>query len=381
MDKQVFSTESRIVEFLRQKDYRLVRELGSGACGRTVLLHDELIDEHFVCKKFAPRPGLEREKLFGNFRREIKLLYNIQHENVVRVFNYYLFPDQFAGYILMEFVEGSDIQDFVSQHPENMSNLFVQTISGFAYLESRSILHRDIRPMNVLVRDDGVVKIIDLGFGKHVSETGDFDKSISLNWWCETPAEFANGRYDFGTEVYFVGKLFQKLLGENEISHFKYTAALGAMCQHNPSQKTRTFADVEKGIGNQQFQEFPFADRELESYRDFANQICSRISKLETGVKYVEDTSLIVRQLELTYRDFMLEEYVPSPNLVVSCFVDGSYYFKSNSTMSVCCVREFLALLKSSTEEKRRIILANLHTRFDTLPRADTPAGGDDIPF
>lgn len=180
MADQSSSTDSRMIEFVRKRDYKFVRALGSGACGRTILLHDDLIDEHFVCKKYAPVSETHRAELFANFVREIKLLHKIQHENVVRVFNYYLYPDQFTGYILMEFVEGLDIEDFVSKHPENTSGLFLQAINGFAYLESQSILHRDIRPLNVLVRTDGIVKIIDLGFGKHVLDSDDFDKSISL---------------------------------------------------------------------------------------------------------------------------------------------------------------------------------------------------------
>ena len=147
-----------------------MRELGLGACGQTVLLFDDTIDEHFVCKKYAPVVEEHRETLFANFVREIKLLHRIQHENVVRVFNHYVFPDRLAGYILMEFVEGLDIEDFISQHPENTNGLFLQAISGFAYMRSQAILHRDIRSANMLVREDGTLKIIDLGFGKQIRD-------------------------------------------------------------------------------------------------------------------------------------------------------------------------------------------------------------------
>src|SRR5437773_5451144 len=64
--------ENEIVHFLRKRDYRLIRELGQGACGKTVLLHDDLIDEAFVCKKYVPYAESERQKLFESFVREIK---------------------------------------------------------------------------------------------------------------------------------------------------------------------------------------------------------------------------------------------------------------------------------------------------------------------
>ena len=46
--------QDKIVEFLRQRDYKFVKELGQGACGKTVLLHDDMNDEYFVCKKYCP---------------------------------------------------------------------------------------------------------------------------------------------------------------------------------------------------------------------------------------------------------------------------------------------------------------------------------------
>lgn len=165
-----------IVTFLRKRDYRLERELGQGACGQTVLLFDEQIDQHFVCKKYVPYASSRRQELFQNFVREIKLLHQVHHENVVRVFNHYLYPEQFAGYILMEFVDGTEIDEFAAARPELLNETFLQAVRGFGHLERCGILHRDIRPGNLMVRTDGILKIIDLGFGKRVETSGDFDK-------------------------------------------------------------------------------------------------------------------------------------------------------------------------------------------------------------
>jgi serine/threonine protein kinase len=94
-----------IVSFLRKRDYVFVRELGSGASGRTILLHDDVIDENIVCKKYHPHSESVRAVQFASFVREIKLLHQVHHPNVVRVFNYFIYPAQFTGYILMEHVD------------------------------------------------------------------------------------------------------------------------------------------------------------------------------------------------------------------------------------------------------------------------------------
>ena len=370
-----------IVKFLRQRDYQLVRELGQGACGQTVLLFDDLIDEHFVCKKFAPYREERRKELFENFVRETKILHRIYHENVVRVFNYYLYPDALTGYILMEFVEGSDIEDFLASSPEMINEVFLQAISGFQYLEVHGILHRDIRPLNLLVKADGALKIIDFGFGKQVQAPEDFDKSVSLNWWCEPPDEFSGGVYDFGTEVYFVGKLFERIIQENALDDFKYGNLLGKMCQRSPIDRTTSFLEIERNVQSDRFFEIDFSEDEVASYRHFSDALAAQITKIEGGAKFQDDIDRVLTGLENVYRSFMLEETVPDSTAVAGCFIHGVYYRKA-AGLSVRVVKNFLQMLKAASPEKRRIIMSNLNMRLNAIPRYDEKTEyDDDIPF
>ena len=112
----------------------------------------------------------------------------------------------------MEYIEGQDIESYLTNYPQNINDIFRQCIDGFVHLEKCKVLHRDIRPLNILVSNDDKLKIIDFGFGKQVNQEKDFDKSISLNWWCDPPSDFNNEQYDFRTEVYFVALLSHSLL-------------------------------------------------------------------------------------------------------------------------------------------------------------------------
>lgn len=165
--------EDKIVKFLRQKDFVLEKRLGQGATGSTVLLFDSVINERFACKKYAPANPAHATKYFEAFLKEIKLLHMMNHPNIVRVFNYHLFPEKNTGFILMEYVEGLDISFHLMLSPEHINNVFAQTINGFAYLEENGILHRDIRESNILVASEVQVKIIDFGFGKQAQQLKD----------------------------------------------------------------------------------------------------------------------------------------------------------------------------------------------------------------
>ncbi|MHC1700525.1 MAG: protein kinase family protein [Humidesulfovibrio sp.] len=368
--------EGRLVEFLRERDYLLVRELGQGACGKTVLLYDDLVGEHYVCKKYKP---IEHSPLlFQNFLREIRLLQRAYHRNIVRYFNCFVYPEKTLGYILMEFVDGTDIWKYVAQEPERINDVFLQSISGFRYLESIGVLHRDIRPQNILVSNDSVVKIIDLGFGKKARKKEDFDKSISLNWCCEVPDEFDDDIYDYRTEVYFVGKLFDNMIREEGIDSFAYGAILEAMCRRNPSERVASFSDVEKEALTQTFSRIEFTDDEKSVYKQFAELLSKHIVSVYTGIRYTDDGEKLKTLLDDVYTKVSLEDRIPDAAIVVKCFIHSDDYTYIPKGFPVAALKEFLQLLKDSSPGKVRIIMANLHTRLDAIKRKSPM---DDVPF
>ncbi|MDP1786780.1 protein kinase family protein [Nitrosomonas sp.] len=334
-----------VIEFVRKRNYVLVRELGQGSCGKTVLLRDDVIDKLFVCKKYSPFYEEHKQEFFANFLREIKLLHDAFHQNVVRVFNYHLYPEKLTGYILMEYVDGFDLDEYARENPSSLTDIFNQTIKGFCHLESRNILHRDIRPMNLMVTNDGTVKIIDLGFGKRVEVIDDFDKSISLNWWCEPPNEFSDSNYNFATEVYFVGKLFEKTIQDLSIEDFQYQSVLQKMCQADPINRFVSFLDVEREILSNKLYEIKFWGQERNSYRAFADALTEHVANIENGTKYSDDHEKIVTKLESAYRNFMLEDLAPDCAPVLRCFLNGGFKYHKGG-FEVSCVKNFISLMK-----------------------------------
>ena len=370
----------KIIEFIRQKNYELVDELGEGSCGKTVLIWDPSIDRHFVCKKYSTSNG-HRIDLYNHFVREIKVLYEVCHKNIVRIFGHYLYPSTCAGYLIMEYVEGKNIFDFLKENTDKIDDIFVQAVDGFRYLEENDILHRDIRFENLMVREDGSVKIIDLGFGKQVKKPCDFQKSIEVSAWCPSPSEFRQAIYDFRTEVYFLGMLFEQIIHEFEIEAFSYGGVLTRMCERNPSQRIASFFDVQKEMQGGKFSETNFTDDETNSYRDFIGCIKRHTTKIAKGARYKDDPEKILMDLEKSYQGFMLDEEVPDASVVISCLLVGKYYFK-RSGLPVEEVKKFIYLLKLSSTAKKRIIVAGVHMSLDALPRYEVPVDDDDdIPF
>jgi serine/threonine-protein kinase len=382
MENATESNLSKIINFIRQKDYKLIKNLGRGACAETVLLHDEIIDEKFVCKKYAPFNSEHKAILFKNFIDEIKLLFLLNHPNIVRVFTYYIYQEQLTGYILMEHVVGYELDNYLAKHPENINEVFLQVVEGFAYLEKSNILHRDIRPQNILVSNSVNVKIIDFGFGKQIHEDIGFDKSISLNWWCEQlPLEFKNKIYNFKTELYFVGKLFETIISDNKIEHFKHKNELDEMCRVDPKSRAESFASIRKKIQGDQSLVSQFDKSELSLYRKFSKSLSSVISKIQVNTKYQEEIDKIEQKLNEIFQNVMMEEHIPSNAFVTRCFLVGDHYYDRSAKFRVENLKGFLELLRTCSKEKRNCILRNLQTRLDAIPRYENDFIDEEIPF
>ena len=366
-----------IVRLLRHRDYKYVRHLGYGACGETVLLRDDEIDEQFVCKKYCPSSGAQGD-LFRRFRQEIKILHKLFHPNVVRLYDYFLYPDRHAGFIAMEFVEGLAIDKYLHQFPNELESIFLQLVRGFRHMASHNILHRDIRNENILVQNNGLLKIIDLGFGKVIHNGSDFDKSINLNWQCPVPLEFKEKKYDFSTEVYFVGNLFERILAEIDDDSFRYRGLISCMCQRDPS-----FSAVFNEISNYESieQRFAISERDIEIYRQFSDAIAERVDRVHRSAKYRTNCQDVQSRLDALSEKTILETHV-SINLIASCFVDGGYYYYGQNRVPSTVLHNFVRLFGSCEKIRQRVILSNLHTRLDSIPRYDEPPKVDDeVPF
>jgi serine/threonine protein kinase len=370
-----------IIKFVRTKDFKLIDDkLGQGSTGKTVLLEDQIINERFVCKKYSPLYPEHQPLFFEYFKDEIKLLHLLYHKNVVRVFNYYLYPKLSTGYILMEFIKGESISDYIKKNPDRLNDIFKQTINGFAHLEENKILHRDIRPSNILISEKGIVKIIDFGFGKKIEYSSDFDKSISLNWRYQPPNDFDHKVYDFTTEIYFIGKLFEEIIQDNVLQDFAYSTILDQMTNVDYKHRIKSFFEIERKIISGTAAEIEFSEYEMSAYQQFAEYISDVFQTFYPDTEYITDVEVVVNNLEKAYSNCMLEESIQNNNSVGRCFVKGQYTYSKKAFLHVISFKDFLENLRSFPKDKQKVIINNLWQRLDNITRKN-PVLEDDLPF
>ena len=144
--------------------YELVRPLGHGAMATVDLAHDVELDRPVALKRLAENLARD-EELRRRFVREARLAARLSHPNVVRVFD--VGEDEGRPFIAMEYVEGETLAELVARRGRlpagEAATLGMQMCAGLAAAHAAGLVHRDVKPQNLLLGTDGTLKLGDFG--------------------------------------------------------------------------------------------------------------------------------------------------------------------------------------------------------------------------
>ncbi len=146
--------------------YRLERQLGHGGMAAVHLARDTVLDRPEAVKLLSDRARGDPE-LRARFLREGRLAAALSHANVVRVFDTGEVCDK--PYLVMEYVEGQSLAELRRREtldPQEVVSLGRQACAGLAHAHAAGIVHRDVKPQNLLLRNDGVLKVVDFGIAR-----------------------------------------------------------------------------------------------------------------------------------------------------------------------------------------------------------------------
>jgi eukaryotic-like serine/threonine-protein kinase len=147
--------------------YRVIRRLGSGGMATVWLAEDERLGRDVAIKRL--KTGAPEESL-ARFTREARLGAALNHPNIVSVYDTVAGEDE--ALIVMEYVPGQSLEDVVKpMEAERAVPILREAAAALDHAHREGVVHRDVKPGNILVREDGVVKLADLGIARAVDAT------------------------------------------------------------------------------------------------------------------------------------------------------------------------------------------------------------------
>lgn len=368
------------IKFDGAKTFKFIETLGKGGDAETMLFEDETTNMKFAIKKYSPKNLKFLDQHYIRFVDEIKILFKLAHPNIVRVYNYYLYPISKTGYLQMEYVDGVTIDKYDIGWLLGWNEIFINTIKAFEYLEENKILHRDIRPANILIDKNGEVKIIDFGFGKVIEASTDEKASMILNWpVTEMPEEIITQHvYNHQTEIYFVGKLFSKLDLESSMTPFKFNHIVDKMSKVTSAERYQSFSEVLHSVSKDALEEIDFSEEEKIIYSDFADELFNKIEYITNKYEFESNLTSIISGLKEVVRANKMENFIQNNCKLINCFLNGPYGYYARADIKYDIVCKFYSFLCKLNSDKQQIVVDNILNRLITI---DIKMEYDDIPF
>ena len=380
-----------ILDFIRTKQFIVENpDLGSGSCGKTVLLKDSQLDDLLVVgKKYEPERQSDKQRFYENFVAEIKILLTLNHKNIVRIYNWWLYPKEYTGIIVMEYIKGRDLRGYFKKYeprysPVSLNDIFIQIITAFNYIETNNIIHRDIKEDNILVTQEGVVKIIDFGLGKIITpkekpNLNTLKGQINRDMVNITPDEEFDGLYTSQTDMFYIAELFARLLHDTQKEqYFSYIHILNKMKQRKAKDRYASFAEILEAINHKNFMTMPITDEDKEIYLNFANNIYSSIGEFLGTPSFCETPEELENALDALLRNHLFEYQINGVNTLIRCLVKSEFSFHSRRNIDVACVKDFHDWFVALEHSNKKIVLDSLKNKMSTIKVEKIM---DDIPF
>jgi eukaryotic-like serine/threonine-protein kinase len=196
--------------------YEIVREIGRGGMGAVYLARraDEQFDKQVAIKIL--KRGTDTDEVLRRFRSERQILARLEHPNIARMLDAGT-TDDGLPYFVMEYVEGAPIADFCSRNQLNLRDrlqLFLKVCAAIHFAHQNLIVHRDIKPGNILVTDRGEPKLLDFGIAKLLDTAADVTAVDRQRFTPDyaSPEQVRGEPITTVSDVYSLGALLYELL-------------------------------------------------------------------------------------------------------------------------------------------------------------------------
>ena len=239
--------QDRKYKGFRLGKYKLLRLIGTGGMS-SVYLAEHVLMRQKRAVKVLPKSRVNDSSYLARFHLEAQATASLDHPNIVRAYD--VDNDGEQHFLVMEFIDGKDLQNIVKQEGplplELACNYIAQTAEGLAYAHENNLIHRDIKPANLLIDDKGIVRILDLGLalysdGAKASLTVAHNENVLGTADYLSPEQAVNShKVDLRTDIYSLGCTLYFLL----TGHPPFTD--GSLGQRIAKHQTTMPEDVRK---------------------------------------------------------------------------------------------------------------------------------------
>ena len=197
--------------------YEIVKSIGEGGMANVYLAQDSILDRKVAIKVLRGDLSAD-DKFIRRFQREAQSVSNLSHQNIVEVYD--VGEEDGNHYIVMEYIEGKTLKQLLKKRESltltEVIDIMTQLTDGIAHAHESYIIHRDIKPQNIMIEDNGLIKITDFGIAMALNATQLTQTNSVMGSVHYLPPEQASGKgATIKSDIYSLGILMYELLTGN----------------------------------------------------------------------------------------------------------------------------------------------------------------------
>ncbi len=194
--------------------YQIIKAIGEGGMANVYLAYDTILDRNVAVKVLRGDLAGD-EKFVRRFQREALSASSLAHPNIVEVYD--VGEDNGQYYIVMEYVEGRHLKELIKKRGKlttsEVIDIMLQITDGLSVAHDSYIIHRDIKPQNIMILENGLVKIMDFGIAMAMNSTQLTQTNSVMGSVHYLPPEQANGKGStLQSDIYSMGIVMYELL-------------------------------------------------------------------------------------------------------------------------------------------------------------------------
>ena len=194
--------------------YEIVKSIGEGGMANVYLANDKILDRKVAVKVLRGDLSSD-DKFIRRFQREALSVSNLSHPNIVEVYD--VGEEDGEYYIVMEYIEGKTLKQLLKKRESltltEVIDIMTQLTDGISHAHESYIIHRDIKPQNIMIQDDGRIKITDFGIAMALNATQLTQTNSVMGSVHYLPPEQASGKgATVKSDIYSMGILMYELL-------------------------------------------------------------------------------------------------------------------------------------------------------------------------
>jgi serine/threonine protein kinase/tetratricopeptide (TPR) repeat protein len=194
--------------------YQVIEELGKGGMGKVYKVFDREVQAKMALKLIRPEVSADKTTI-DRFRNELKIARDISHKNICRMYD--LGRDAGNYFITMEYVSGEDLKSFIRRSKQLVvgTAIFIakQVCEGLAEAHRLGVVHRDLKPGNIMIDKEGNAKIMDFGIARSVSAKGITGTGVMIGTpEYMSPEQVEGKEVDQRSDIYSLGIILYEML-------------------------------------------------------------------------------------------------------------------------------------------------------------------------